>query len=437
MAFTHAVAINKYGNSKLIVATDAAYGTHTTLASAMADAVSGDTIFLRDSVTENVTITPGVNIACWNGSTLNVPSITGTLTMTGAGTSLLSGLRLVTNGAALIAVTGSAASILRVENCFLSMATTAISHTSSDSGSTITLRNCNGDVTTTGVAIFSDSSTGPLRIFYCSFTNTGSSVTQNTKSAGQLQIFFSNFNAPITYSSSNTTSSIIKSGVGNGDNVIALTTSGTGSMSILNTNFTSGNTSSISIGSGTTLAVNNCSINSSNTNAIDGAGTITYSQLMYVGSSSKNNVTTQTGGIATGIIKTTGPSAGFIGEQLRGTLGSGSAISLTNTTSANIVTLSLTAGVWDVSCIGCFGGAPTGYTAGVVAISETSATSGTLGDNALSLPTAPTAASNACLSIPSFRIYKASTSNVYLVLTGFFTGGTLNGFGRISATRVG
>ena len=86
MAFTHALSTNNYGPAKFIVATSAANGTHTTLASAMADAVSGDIIFMRDSVTENVTLTPGVSITSFAGSpSSSQVSITGTLTMTGAG----------------------------------------------------------------------------------------------------------------------------------------------------------------------------------------------------------------------------------------------------------------------------------------------------------------------------------------------------------------
>jgi len=163
MTFTHALSINNYGVAKFIVATSAANGTHTTLASAMSAASSGDTIFLRNSVTENVTITPGVNIAAWSGDSLNVPSITGTLTMTGAGTSTLSGLRLVTNSAALIAVTGSAASILNVNNCYLNISNNdGITFSTSSSSGQISLFNCKGDLGTTGIKIFAHSSADVL-----------------------------------------------------------------------------------------------------------------------------------------------------------------------------------------------------------------------------------------------------------------------------------
>lgn len=119
MTFTRALSTNNYGPAKFIVASSSANGTHSTLASAMAVATSGDTIFLRDSVTENVTLTPGVNISSWgSGSSLNATgraSITGTLTMTGAGSCTISGIQLQTNAAALLAVTGSAASVVNLQ----------------------------------------------------------------------------------------------------------------------------------------------------------------------------------------------------------------------------------------------------------------------------------------------------------------------------------
>src|SRR6185436_13699104 len=191
MALTHALATNNYGESHLIVATSSANGTHTTLASAMADAVSGDTIFLRDSVTENVTLTAGVNITAWTGGSLNVPSITGTLTMTTAGTCNISGIRLVTNSAALLAVTGSAASIVNLNNCYLNCSNnTGITFSSSSSSSNINIKECSGDIGTTGISLFSDSSAGNLRILYSMINNSGNSTTVSTKSAGLIAIEF-------------------------------------------------------------------------------------------------------------------------------------------------------------------------------------------------------------------------------------------------------
>lgn len=440
MAFTHALAINKYGNSKLIVATDAAYGTHTTLASAMADAVSGDTIFLRDSVTENVTITPGVNIAAWTGGSLNTPSITGTLTMTGAGTSTISGLRLVTNAAAIIAVTGSAASILNVNNCYLSMGSNAITYSSSSSSSALNLNSCNGDITAGSTLMFAHSSAGSMVMRYCNIQNTGASTTANTLSAGTLNLFQTLLSNPLTTSGTTATFANNYSFINcNTLNVTALThgcTAAGGAASNFG-NYASGSASAISISASCSMRSYNDNIGSNTTNAVTGAGTITFSSMSFYGTGVAVNTTTQTGGVATGIIRASSPSAGFIGEQIRATVASGSAVSLTNNTSANVTSISLTAGIWDVSSNCCFGGSPTGFTGSTSSISTTSATGGTIGDNSVGNPTAP-AGANTSLVIPSYRLsLTAASTTVYLVAFGLFSGGTLNAFGRISATRVG
>lgn len=276
MALTHAVSTNNYGPAKLIVATSAANGTHTTLASAMADASSGDTIFLRDSVTENVTITPGVNITAWSGGSLNVPSITGTLTMTAAGTSTISGLTLVTNSANVIAVTGSAASILNVINCYLSCTNnTGVSMTTSNAAARIDFFKCKGDLSTTGIAFFSSSSAGKLKFISCDLSNSGSSTTPSTISAGELGIQYSSFSNPITTSSTAGYNSNFNSFTTFGNNT-ALIIGGSGGSTSNTDNFSSGTAQAITCTS--TLTLDRSLISSSNATPVGGAGTITFSQ---------------------------------------------------------------------------------------------------------------------------------------------------------------
>lgn len=298
MAFTHALATNKYGESKLIVATDAAYGTHTTLAGAMADAVSGDTIFLRDSVTENVTLTAGVNITAWSGGTLNVPSITGTLTMTAAGTCTISGLRLVTNGASCISVTGSAASILNVNNCYLSMGSDGITFSSSSSSAKITLFNCLGDLTTTAIKVFAHSSAGRLLFMQSNIQNTGASTTASTISAGTVELSWSILLSPITTSGSTCSYAASYSQINcNVINTTALThgcTNAAASFSQFGI-YSSGTASAISISASCTFNSYKDLIGCSNTNAVTGAGTLSYGDMTFFGSSTTINTTTQTG----------------------------------------------------------------------------------------------------------------------------------------------
>ena len=132
----------------------------------------------------------------------------------------------------------------------------------------------------------------------------------------------------------------------------------------------------------------------------------------------------------------TAPPAGFLGEQIRSTVATGSAITLSNGTAANVTSISLTAGIWDVSGIIGFNGNVTGTTY-ICSISTTSATGGTQGDNQINFPTSPTAVSDSCLSLPSYRLTLAGTTTVYLVAQGNFTAGTLKAYGRISGTRMG
>ena len=293
MARTHSFSTNRYGVNSFVVSTIAANGDYTTLAGAMSDAVSGDTIFLRDSVTESVTLTAGVNIAAWIGGTLNTPSITGTLTMTTAGTCNISGIRLVTNSAALLAVTGSAASIVNLNNCYLNCTNnTGITFSTSNASGAINITDCKGDLGTTGIGLFTHTSTGTITMLNSMFTNTGASTTTSTASAGGFNTVNSRFQSPITLSSTNASTweySIISTSPQNA----TCATLGGSSHSCKWCRFDSGSASAVSIGS-SAATMEMCTISSTNTNAITGAGTINYGLLEFNGTSNLINTTTQT-----------------------------------------------------------------------------------------------------------------------------------------------
>jgi hypothetical protein len=130
------------------------------------------------------------------------------------------------------------------------------------------------------------------------------------------------------------------------------------------------------------------------------------------------------------------PSAGYIGEQIRATLGQGSATGLTTGDNANVCSINITAGVWDVSGICGFTGITTG-TGCQLSISTSSATAGTAGDNFVALAITSLTSSDTYISIPSYRISTSSTIPVYLVALANYSAGTGKAYGRISATRVG
>lgn len=294
--FTHSLATNNYGPAKFIVATSAANGTHTTLASALTAASVGDTVFLRDSVTENVTLPAGVNIACWQGGRANTPAITGTLTMTAAGTSTINGIRFITNSAAAIAITGSAASILHIFNCDLNFTNnTGITFSSSSSSAILNFYNCTGDLGTTGIGIYTHTSAGTISFINTFLGNSGGSSTASTNSSGTVGFQISGIGSPISSSSTGAVSIINSTINTSGTNSVCITLSGTAVYNIHGGILASGTASAVSVGTGCTVNFfASSSIQSTNTNAMTGAGTLNYPALTCpVGFTSASNVTSQ------------------------------------------------------------------------------------------------------------------------------------------------
>lgn len=136
--------------------------------------------------------------------------------------------------------------------------------------------------------------------------------------------------------------------------------------------------------------------------------------------------------------------AGNIGEFVTSTKASGAAVALTNSTTANVVSVSLTAGDWDVS--GAVNFALAGVT-GTKICSGISLTSSTLpsqaggsglGTDALSvLPLITTLVTDtASLHIAPVRVSLASTATVYLVANQVLSVGTSGAYGTLRARRV-
>lgn len=131
-------------------------------------------------------------------------------------------------------------------------------------------------------------------------------------------------------------------------------------------------------------------------------------------------------------------TAGDIGEFVESKVALGSAVTLTNATSTNITSISLTAGDWDVTGIcNVTGGAVTG-TALDCGISTTSATlpaAGSKGDTWVESPTMATAGADTTLAVPEVRALLSATTTYFLVVQDSFTVGSPKGYGRISARR--
>jgi len=134
----------------------------------------------------------------------------------------------------------------------------------------------------------------------------------------------------------------------------------------------------------------------------------------------------------------TAPPAGFIGQQIVSSVVRASAISSATAAVTNITSISLTAGIWDISMIGCLKGPTTG-TDFLIAISANSASfTGTVqGDSQINFPFLTTVNADMILVIPSFRVTLSGTTTYFAVAQADYTVGTGTIYGRISATRVG
>jgi len=143
-----------------------------------------------------------------------------------------------------------------------------------------------------------------------------------------------------------------------------------------------------------------------------------------------------------GIIGTTtnnNAAAGSVGELIESQILVGSAVALTTATPANITSISLTAGDWDVWGNVWFN--PAGTT--VVTIIQ-----GAINTVSASLPTAPgmgarerlalsfTTGQAQSMFVGQISISLAATTTIYLVAQSTFSTSTLDGYGYIGARRV-
>lgn len=129
-------------------------------------------------------------------------------------------------------------------------------------------------------------------------------------------------------------------------------------------------------------------------------------------------------------------AAGFVGEVISSTIASGAAVSLTSTVTANITSISLTAGDWDVSGYVQFTSAAT--TSITLLAGGVSITSATIATDSFRIPTAAfvPGAGNIRNTIPTTRVSLAATTTYYLVASATFTVDTLAASGSILARRA-
>jgi len=130
--------------------------------------------------------------------------------------------------------------------------------------------------------------------------------------------------------------------------------------------------------------------------------------------------------------------AGKIGEYVSASVTRASGVSLTSSTAANITSISLTAGDWDVwGTVGFAPGGSNTYTLRVGCVSLTSATTSDADSGACYEDSATGVIGDVSFfSTGTLRVSIASTTTVYLTADAVFAVSTLKGYGFIGARRV-
>lgn len=141
-----------------------------------------------------------------------------------------------------------------------------------------------------------------------------------------------------------------------------------------------------------------------------------------------------------GVSSNTNANAGDVGEFVTATVASGSAVSLTTNSPANITSISLTAGDWDVrgTCVVTVGGATivTALTCGVNSVTATQPGLSSGGQGQTGLGGGLTGIADTSVNSGTQRFSLSGTTTIYLVATSLFTVSTAAAYGSIQARRV-
>lgn len=299
--YVSAVATTDLHVSRYIVSagggTDGA--NYTTIASAYAAALAAgapQTVFVQDGTyTENITLSPRIDIVSFNADAYN-PNVTiiGKLAASFTGSCSITGIKLQTNSDYLANITGSSATIVNLINCNINPSNNAAFHlTSTNSSASMNCYDCVGDLS--GSNAFFDSSNayvGTLLFDNCEFTNSAASGTGSQIGGGSIKIYDSIFTFPISTVSFGSLLAANSLFDCSAINLTALTINGSGNGICYSCQFLAGSATAVT--GSATFSLTHSVINSSNTNAIAGGGTLKYAFLAFTGSSSGVSTTTVT-----------------------------------------------------------------------------------------------------------------------------------------------
>lgn len=142
-----------------------------------------------------------------------------------------------------------------------------------------------------------------------------------------------------------------------------------------------------------------------------------------------------TGGII-GVSTNSNATAGNVGEYVSSLVAVGSAVSLTTATPANVTSISLTAGDWDVEANSNYTETTATASARSAGISSTSATLPTDGSEAYCGVQSTLTSEINTIALSRKRFSLSGTTTIYLVAQATFSAGTVASFGTLTARRI-
>jgi hypothetical protein len=286
-----------YSTAKGRIVDPAGFGDFTTVQAAINASSSGQTVFIKNGIyNESITLKDGVDLTSFGSNGINgAVTINGKTTIT-SGEVICSGINFANSGDFSIVASGSAEVTLNFFDCEVNFSNhNGISFTNSNAGSNvffgfsiISL----GPAGLTSVSAYTMTSPGTLDFDYCRLLNQATSTTASTSSAGTTNFRYTVWDIPISVTSTGILNGLHSILGFDNTNTTAVTTAGTGSSFFSFCEFFGGTASAVSIGTGSTATISICDVNSSNTNAITGAGTLNAGIITFLGTSSTINTTT-------------------------------------------------------------------------------------------------------------------------------------------------
>ena len=273
-------SLNKFGVCKWIVNPTPGLGTHTTIASAIVSASSGDDIFITaGTYTENLTLKAGVNLtafSCDSQIANFTVTVVGKLTASFSGNVNISNINFQTNSDYSVETTGSNTLRLAFYNCNFYYFNNNSVHLN-NSNSLINMYYCTGTPNST-FTLF-DNAAGVLQVSNSGFGGI-SSTANSTCSGGGANFGSSSLQFGITCTGTGFVNGDENSTIG-ANNITALVIGGASGGGWAGT-VNAGTATPVTIATGLIYTLSG-TLGTSNSSAVSGLGTLDYSGLLSTG----------------------------------------------------------------------------------------------------------------------------------------------------------